>query len=151
MNVKRFRILLTLLLVLIGFAVLAQDKTAPAQTSVLVITIDGSINPGSADYIIGSMKRAADLGAQCLVIELDTPGGLVESTRNIVQSLLAPPLPVVVYVTPPGAHAGSAGVMITLAADVAAMAPGTNIGAATPVSTHSHLANAASGRSEMAE
>jgi membrane-bound serine protease (ClpP class) len=123
------------LLIALGAAVIAgaQNEETPS-TRIAVITIDGSINPGSADYIISSIHSTAAEGYEALIIELDTPGGLVESTRDIVQVLLSSPLPVVVYVTPPGAHAGSAGVMITMAADVAAMAPGTNIGAASPVS-----------------
>ena len=101
--------------------------------SVAVIKINGGINPASSDHIKMSIKKAHEKGAECLVIQLDTPGGLLSSTRDIVQAILEAPLPVVVYVSPQGAHAGSAGVMITLAGHIAAMAPGTNIGAAHPV------------------
>jgi membrane-bound serine protease (ClpP class) len=97
------------------------------------IVVDGTINPATADFIHESIDRAHDDGAIALVIELDTPGGLLTSTKSIVKDILAAPLPVVVYVAPSGAGAGSAGVFITLAAHVAAMAPGTNIGAAHPV------------------
>lgn len=97
------------------------------------IVVDGAISPASAEYIADAITRAEQAGAGALVIELDTPGGLVESTRDIVQSMLASSVPVVVYVAPGGARAGSAGVFLTLAAHVAAMAPGTNIGAATPI------------------
>jgi len=97
------------------------------------IVIDGTINPATADFIHESIERAHGDGALALVIELDTPGGLLTSTKSIVKDILAAPLPVVVYVAPSGAGAGSAGVFITLAAHVAAMAPGTNIGAAHPV------------------
>ena len=123
-------------LILLGtsIAVFGQNESDDQKSVVRVITIDGSINPGSADFIINSIESAKEIGANAIVIELDTPGGLVESTRDIVQKLLNSTIPVVVYVTPPGAHAGSAGVMITLAANIAAMATGTNIGAATPVS-----------------
>ncbi len=100
---------------------------------VAVIKINGGINPASNDYIKMSIKEAHEKKAECLVIQLDTPGGLLSSTRDIVQAILEAPLPIVVYVSPQGAHAGSAGVMITLSAHVAAMAPGTNIGAAHPV------------------
>jgi membrane-bound serine protease (ClpP class) len=100
---------------------------------VLTITVDGSINPASAEYIERGIKKAEDSRAECLVIQLNTPGGLLKSTRVIVTSILESKVPVVVYVSPPGAHAGSAGVFITLAAHIAAMAPGTNIGAAHPV------------------
>jgi membrane-bound serine protease (ClpP class) len=105
----------------------------PAQ-KVMSITIDGTINPASASFIERSIQKAANQNAQCLLIHLNTPGGLLKSTRVIVGSILDAPLPIVVYVSPGGAHAGSAGVFITLAAHVAAMAPGTNIGAAHPVS-----------------
>ncbi|CAN5144924.1 nodulation protein NfeD [soil metagenome] len=97
------------------------------------IVIAGAISPASAEFIADAIGRAQEAGAQALVIELDTPGGLVESTRDIVQAVLASRVPVIVYVAPRGARAGSAGVFLTLAAHVAAMAPGTNIGAATPV------------------
>lgn len=132
---KRTITILGIVLILAGFALVAIGQEEDlARPPVVVLTIDGSINPGSADFIITSLDRALLEGAQAVVIELDTPGGLVESTRDIVQALLSSKIPVIVYVTPPGARAGSAGVMITLAADIAAMAPGTNIGAATPVS-----------------
>jgi membrane-bound serine protease (ClpP class) len=105
----------------------------PAQ-KVVSITIDGTINPASASYIERSIQKSAKQNAQCLIINLNTPGGLLKSTRVIVGAILDAPIPIVVYVSPGGAHAGSAGVFITLAAHVAAMAPGTNIGAAHPVS-----------------
>ncbi len=97
------------------------------------IVVDGTINPAVADFIHESIDQAHTDGASALVIELDTPGGLLTSTKTIVKDVLAAPLPVIVYVAPSGAGAGSAGVFITLAAHVAAMAPGTNIGAAHPV------------------
>ncbi len=97
------------------------------------IKIDGSINPASAEFIQRSIRKAAQEHAQCLLIHLNTPGGLLKSTRVIVGDIMDSPLPVVVYVSPSGAHAGSAGVFITLAAHVAAMTPGTNMGAAHPV------------------
>lgn len=109
---------------------LAQEESAPFAYRIVV---DGAIQPASAEFIVNSIDRASEDGATALVIELDTPGGLVESTRDIVQAILASQVPVVVYVAPAGARAGSAGVFITLAAHVAAMAPSTNIGAATPV------------------
>jgi len=97
------------------------------------IVIDGTINPAVSDYIDDAVVRAADARALALVIQLDTPGGLLQSTRVIVKRILGAPLPVIVYVAPSGAGAGSAGVFITLAGHVAAMAPGTSIGAAHPV------------------
>jgi membrane-bound serine protease (ClpP class) len=105
-----------------------------AAERVDTITIDGAIGPATAGYIVRAVDQAAADSAQCLVIRLDTPGGLLDSTKTIVQKLLSSPVPVVVFVGPPGAVAGSAGCFITLAADIAAMAPGTTIGAAHPVS-----------------
>jgi membrane-bound serine protease (ClpP class) len=104
-----------------------------AQREVFIIQIADAISPGTAEFIKSGIKTAEEKGAACLIIELDTPGGLAESMRIIVQNILASRVPVVVYVYPSGARAASAGVMITMAADVAAMAPGTNIGAAHPV------------------
>jgi len=95
--------------------------------------IDGAINPVSADFIHDGIEKARREKAECLIIHLNTPGGLLKSTRVIVSDILESPVPVIVYVSPGGAHAGSAGVFITLAANIAAMAPGTNIGAAHPV------------------
>ena len=101
--------------------------------SVLQIPVDGSINPVTRDFIVRGLDEAADRGFSLVVIELDTPGGLVDSTRDIVTAILASPVPVVVFVAPSGARAASAGTFILLAADVAVMAPGTNVGAAHPV------------------
>jgi membrane-bound serine protease (ClpP class) len=98
-----------------------------------LIKIDGAIGPATASYISRAIDLAAAQNDECLIIQLDTPGGLLESTKQIVQTFYASKVPVVVYVAPSGASAGSAGVFITLAADVAAMAPNTSIGAAHPV------------------
>jgi len=106
---------------------------APSDRQVHVIVVDAGINPATADFIHESMFTAAHAGAQALIIELDTPGGLLDSTKSIVKDLLGAPLPVIVYIAPSGAGAASAGVFITMAANLAAMAPGTNIGAAHPV------------------
>ena len=100
---------------------------------VISIEIDGTINPVVADFIHDGIEKATADKATCLLIHLNTPGGLLKSTRVIVSDMLNSPVPVIVYVSPGGAHAGSAGVFITMAAHVAAMAPGTNIGAAHPV------------------
>jgi len=98
-----------------------------------VINVQGAIVPATAEYISRAIKVSAQEGYECLVVLLDTPGGLLESTKVIIQQLLASPVPIVVYVYPQGANAASAGCFITLAADVAAMAPTTSIGAAHPV------------------
>ena len=100
---------------------------------VISITINDGINPSTAEFIHQGIEKAEKDTAQCLIINLNTPGGLLTSTRNIVTDIMQSKVPVVVYVSPTGAHAGSAGTFITLAANIAAMAPGTNIGAAHPV------------------
>lgn len=110
---------------------IAQKSLAAEQVHVL--RINSAITPSSAWRIDNAIDNALTENAVCLVIELDTPGGLVDSTRRIIKKMMAAPLVVVVYVAPGGARAASAGTFITLAADVAAMAPGTNIGAAHPV------------------
>ena len=129
---KTFRIALFLIFVAVGLSVMAQPKGASAP-HVDLIVIDGTINPAVDDFIRESIGRAKSNGARALIIQLDTPGGLLSSTRTIVKEILGAPVPVMVYVAPSGAGAGSAGVFITLSAHIAAMAPGTNIGAAHPV------------------
>lgn len=105
-----------------------------ADREVHVIQLnDDTINPVTSDYIVGAIARAENSNAACLIIELDTPGGLLTSTRSIVKAIMASKVPVVVYIAPSGSRAGSAGVFITYASHVAAMAPSTNIGAAHPV------------------
>ncbi|MGB3007364.1 MAG: nodulation protein NfeD [Chitinophagaceae bacterium] len=120
------------------FFLLLLTNTSFSQT-VVSIHIDGTINPVSADFIHNSIQKAHNKKAVCLIIHLNTPGGLLKSTRVIVSDILQSPVPVVVYVSPGGAHAGSAGVFITLAAHIAAMAPGTNIGAAHPVTMQGQM------------
>lgn len=110
----------------------------PAQ-KIISIKVDGSINPASAAFIKNAIEKASDEKAECLIIHLNTPGGLLTSTRVIVSNMLESPVPVVVYVSPGGAHAGSAGVFITMAAHIAAMAPSTNIGAAHPVTMQGNM------------
>jgi membrane-bound serine protease (ClpP class) len=118
-----------------GAALLAASvapAVAQATSGVLVTEVDGPITPVEADHLAAAIGRAAEMGS-ALVVTLDTPGGLDTSTRDIVQTFLNSPVPVVVYVEPEGARAASAGTYITMAAHVAAMAPATSIGAATPV------------------
>jgi membrane-bound serine protease (ClpP class) len=107
---------------------------AAAARHVNLVVIDGSINPASADHLLKAIEQSEKDGAVALLIELDTPGGLLAATKDIVQGMLGARVPVIVYVAPAGAWAASAGAFITLAAHVAAMAPGTSIGAASPVS-----------------
>ena len=129
---KTLRIYFCLSLLVVGASVLAQSKDA-LTPHVDLISIDGTINPAVDDFIRESISRSKANAARALIIQLDTPGGLLTSTRTIVKELLGAPVPVIVYVAPSGAGAGSAGVFITMAAHIAAMAPGTNIGAAHPV------------------
>ncbi len=119
-----------LLMLMLGLA----SAAAAAAGHINVVTIAGSINPASSDYLQKAIERSEAEGAIAVLIELDTPGGLLASTKDIIQAMLNAKLPIIVYVTPQGAWAASAGTFITLAGHVAAMAPGTSIGAASPVS-----------------
>jgi membrane-bound serine protease (ClpP class) len=120
------------IILLVGWLLAAAAVIAAEQ--VALIRIEGPIGPATAGYIGRALDLAAEGKSQCLVIQLDTPGGLLDSTKTIVQKFLSSPVPSVVYVAPAGATATSAGCFITLAADIAAMAPTTSIGAAHPVS-----------------
>src|SRR5437660_9576150 len=104
------------------------STSAFAAEKVALIKINGAIGPATASYISRSIEEARSQNAQCLIIQLNTPGGLLDSTQKIVQSFLGSPVPIVVYVAPTGATATSAGCFITIAASVAAMAPATTIG-----------------------
>jgi membrane-bound serine protease (ClpP class) len=133
LQMKTARRIIILLVILLLAASMAAG--AHAQTpSIHVITIKGTINPVLVDYVERGIQQAEDDGARALIIQLDTPGGLDTAMRDIVQSIVNSYVPVVVYVSPSGARAASAGVFITIAAHVAAMAPNTAIGAAHPVS-----------------
>jgi len=114
-------------------ALLLSSATSVRAERVALIQVNGTINPATASYIARGIDQAAAGNAQCLILQLDTPGGLLDSTKDIVQSFYRAGVPVVVYVAPSGANATSAGCFITLASDVAAMAPNTSIGAAHPV------------------
>jgi membrane-bound serine protease (ClpP class) len=104
-----------------------------ARAEVLKVVVNDTIQPITAEYISRALEEAHRRNDQAVLIELNTPGGLVESTRLIIEKITTSPVPVILYVTPPGSHAGSAGIFILEAADVAAMAPGTAAGAAHPV------------------
>ncbi|MEO8793934.1 MAG: nodulation protein NfeD [Daejeonella sp.] len=131
MKEKWFAIMKNLLLFL--FLILFFTINSYSQ-SIVSMKINGTINPLTSSFIHDGIQKAVDEKAECVIIHLNTPGGLLTSTRIIVSDILSSEVPVVVYVSPEGAHAGSAGVFITLAANIAAMSPGTNIGAAHPVS-----------------
>lgn len=117
----------------------------PAQ-KIYLAKLDASINPATADYLISAIGTAEKNNAECIVIEFNTPGGLLESTRKIVTKILSSEIPVVVYVFPAGSRAASAGVFITMSAHIAAMAPGTNIGAAHPVILQGQMDSVMSGK-----
>jgi membrane-bound serine protease (ClpP class) len=137
---------LALALVLAAPALAAKEpEPVERRGSITIARIEGSINPASSDYLQRAIEESAQREAAILLIELDTPGGLVTSTQDIIQAMLASRVPIVVYVAPQGAWAGSAGTFITLAAHVAAMAPGTSIGAAHPVEIGGAPAPAAEG------
>lgn len=115
------------------FGTIIQGKADTALKKAVVIDVDATINPSTAEYIQSGIQQAEETDAECLIIKLNTPGGLLKSTRVIVTDILDSSVPVVVFVYPGGSQAASAGVFITLAGHIAAMAPGTNIGAAHPV------------------
>ena len=127
--------LLSWVCLLTGLGMLLGVHARSQQAHVNRIAIDASINPAVGDFIRENIGQSAQEGALALIIQLDTPGGLLNSTKSIVKDMLGAPLPVLLYVSPSGAGAGSAGVFITLAGHIAAMAPGTTIGAAHPVAS----------------
>ncbi|HVI95368.1 MAG TPA: nodulation protein NfeD, partial [Anaeromyxobacter sp.] len=120
---------------LLALAALGAGPAAPgpAAPRVLTVEVNGVITGGTAEYLLAALAKAKTGGYAALAVTLDTPGGVLDATREIVQAMLASDIPVIVWVGPAGARAGSAGVFLTLAADVAAMHPTSNIGAAHPV------------------
>jgi membrane-bound serine protease (ClpP class) len=115
------------------FVVTLLFSSLPSSAEVLKIVVDDNIHPITDEYVGRALTEAERSKDHALLIELNTPGGLLDSTRHIIEKILASPVPVIIYVTPSGSRAASAGFFILESADVAAMAPGTNTGAAHPV------------------
>ena len=138
MNTRRTAMIVTLIATALCVALgglNAAEKGTDASSRPLVyqLTVDGSINPAVNDYIAKGIEKAEEANATCVIITIDTPGGMITTTKTIIKEMLNAKLPVVVYVYPSGSSATSAGALITMGGDIAAMAPGTNIGAAHPV------------------
>ena len=129
---KKRTIIFFLLLMSIFFYSLTSYYTTP-KSSIYLLQLSGIINPITSQYVVGGIEDAEAEEAECLILQLDTPGGLDTSMRDIIKKMLNSTIPIIVYVSPSGGRAASAGVFITLASNIAAMAPGTNIGAAHPV------------------
>ena len=129
---KKRTIIFFLILIFILFYSLTENYTTP-NSPIYLLQLNGIINPITSQYVVGGIEDAEAEGAECLILQLDTPGGLDTSMRDIIRKMLNSTIPIIVYVSPSGGRAASAGVFITLASNIAAMAPGTNIGAAHPV------------------
>ncbi|MEA2022274.1 MAG: nodulation protein NfeD [Candidatus Caldatribacteriota bacterium] len=130
MKTKKIIAFLVLMLIFFTFS---GKNCAGSQPIIYHLQLNGIINPITSQYVINGIEGAEKESAECLILQLDTPGGLDTSMRDIVKKMLNTSVPIVVYVSPPGSRAASAGVFITLASNIAAMAPGTNIGAAHPI------------------
>ena len=128
-NKNHFPIFFFILILSLGMLCFSEDGKGGSK-DIHIVTVADAIGPAVAGFVEKTIYDANDNKAVCIIIALDTPGGLVESMRTMVKAIFRSDIPVIVFVSPSGARAASAGVMITMAADVAAMAPGTNIGAA---------------------
>ena len=127
------KIIILFVVLLFVFSCCLIENCAAPKPSIYLLQLSGIINPITSQYVIKGIKDAEKEEAECLILQLDTPGGLDTSMRDIIKKMLNSTIPIIVYVSPSGGRAASAGVFITLASNIAAMAPGTNIGAAHPV------------------
>ncbi|HER24167.1 MAG TPA: nodulation protein NfeD [Candidatus Atribacteria bacterium] len=134
MKIKTITFFFILISILISmFSCSLSEDYITTKPSIYLLQLNGIINPITAQYVIGGIENAEAEKVECLILQLDTPGGLDTSMRDMIKKMLNSTIPIIVYVSPSGARAASAGVFITLASNLAAMAPGTNIGAAHPV------------------
>src|SRR5215211_4986575 len=135
MSARAIRLLLSAVAAVAGSLMLVAPGAGQDDSDIAYsIELTGTIDPATQQWLGRALDDAADEGAEVAIIRIDTPGGLDSSTREMVQDIIEAPMPVIAYVSPDGARAASAGLFITQASDVAAMAPQTNIGSATPIS-----------------
>ncbi|GAI15744.1 unnamed protein product, partial [marine sediment metagenome] len=129
----KIKIIIFFLILISIFSISLKENYTNTKPSIYLLQLNGIINPITSRYVVGGIEDAEKEEAECLILQLDTPGGLDTSMRDIIKKMLNSSIPIIVYVSPSGGRAASAGVFITLASNIAAMAPGTNIGAAHPV------------------
>lgn len=129
----KIKIIFFFLILIFIFSISLKENYTTPKPIIYLLQLNGMINPITSQYVVGGIEDAEKEEAECLILQLDTPGGLDTSMRDIIKKMLNSTIPIIIYVSPPGGRAASAGVFITLASNIAAMAPGTNIGAAHPV------------------